>query len=167
RFPAALEPPLGRFGRASGKRDAAAPDSDRALDPASTDFDRSIRLPPPPRPRVRIGEMLIDPWAHRHADFGRERRRRLISEIDHAARASARPRIRRHSSTKRERSRSLVCGPKLTRTTHSAISGATPMAARTRLCFMLPDEQALPAETEMPARSNWTSWLALGTPGMA
>ena len=41
------------------------------------------------------------------------------------------------------------------------------MAASTRLAFMLPDEQALPADTEMPARSSWTSWLALATPGMA
>ena len=41
------------------------------------------------------------------------------------------------------------------------------MAASTRLGFMLPDEQALPADTEMPARSNCTSWLALGTPGIA
>ena len=32
---------------------------------------------------------------------------------------------------------------------------------------MLPEEQALPAETEIPARSSWTSWLALATPGIA
>ncbi len=42
-----------------------------------------------------------------------------------------------------------------------------PMASSTRLGFMLPDEQALPADTAMPARSNWTNWLALATPGIA
>ena len=47
-----------------------------------------------------------------------------------------------------------------------ASSAGTPIAASTRLGFMLPDEQALPADTEMPARSSCTSWLALATPGM-
>ena len=60
-----------------------------------------------------------------------------------------------------------MCGPKLTRMTVAAISVATPIASRTWLGFMLPDEQALPAETAIPARSNWTSWLALDRPGMA
>jgi hypothetical protein len=54
-------------------------------------------------------------------------------------------------------SASLVDGPKLTRMTVLATSGLKPMAPRTRLGLMLPDEQALPADTEMPARSSWTS----------
>jgi hypothetical protein len=41
------------------------------------------------------------------------------------------------------------------------------MASTTRLGFMLPDEQALPAETDIAARSNCTNWLALATPGIA
>jgi hypothetical protein len=46
-------------------------------------------------------------------------------------------------------------------------SAGRPIASRTRLGFMLPDEQALPADTAIPARSNWTSWLELATPGIA
>ena len=57
--------------------------------------------------------------------------------------------------------------PDFTRITDAATSSRTCIAPRTRLGFMLPDEQALPAETEMPARSSCTSWLALATPGMA
>ena len=75
--------------------------------------------------------------------------------------------IRRHSSRKRSTSLSEVEGPKLTRMTVDAISSGMRIAVRTRLGFMLPDEQALPAETEMPARSSWTSWLALATSGIA
>ena len=80
---------------------------------------------------------------------------------------AARLAIRRHSAMKRSTSASLVEGPKLTRMTHSASDGSTPIAASTRLAFMLPLEQALPAEIAIPARSNWTNWLALVTPGIA
>ena len=45
------------------------------------------------------------------------------------------------------------------------MSGATPIAASTLLAFILPLEQALPAPTAKPARSNWTSWLAWSAPG--
>ena len=46
--------------------------------------------------------------------------------------------------------------------------GRRPSRRAPRLAFMLARlEQALPAETAIPARSNWTSWLALVTPGMA
>jgi hypothetical protein len=76
-------------------------------------------------------------------------------------------RIERHSERKRSISASLVAGPKLTRMAEAAMSGATTIAVSTRLGFMLPDEQALPAETEMPARSSCTNWLALATAGMA
>src|SRR5437868_12607778 len=41
-----------------------------------------------------------------------------------------------------------------------------PKAVNARLGFMLPDEQALPAEIEMPAESNRTSWAAALSPGM-
>jgi hypothetical protein len=50
--------------------------------------------------------------------------------------------------------------------TDAAISLGTPIAASTLLGFMLPDEQALPAETEIPARSSCTSWLELSSLGI-
>src|SRR5690348_15858493 len=116
---------------------------------------------------MRVGELLLDPRLHRLAHVGRNGRRRLLVEVDHAARAFARLAIFRHSEKKRSTSCSLVVGPKLTRITEPATSAGTPIAASTRLGFMLPDEQALPAETEMPARSSWTSWVALATPFIA
>jgi hypothetical protein len=64
-------------------------------------------------------------------------------------------------------SASVVLAPKLTLMVEAATSGAIPMAASTWLGFIDPDEQALPALTEMPARSSWTSWLAELTPGIA
>ena len=64
-------------------------------------------------------------------------------------------------------SRSLVSGPKLTRMVEPASSAETPIAASTWLGFMLPDEQALPADTEIQARSSCTSWLVLAMPGVA
>ena len=63
-------------------------------------------------------------------------------------------------------SASVVLAPKLTRIVASASSLATPIAARTWLDFIDPDEQALPALIEIPARSNWTSWLAALTPAL-
>src|ERR1700754_646097 len=106
---------------------------------------------------MRVGEFLLDPRTHRFGDFRRDRRSGLIVEVDHAASALARPLMRRHSVVNLSTSRSSVVGPKLTRMTEAAVSCGTPIAARTRLGFMLPDEQALPAETEIPARSSWTS----------
>src|SRR5689334_13868918 len=116
---------------------------------------------------MRICELFRDPGLHGIRNLRRDRRRCLVIEVDHAARAEPRSAIRRHSLTKRSMSDSTVCGPKLTRTTDVAISCAMPMADRTRLAFMLPDEQALPADTEIPARSSCTSWLELVTPGIA
>ena len=46
-----------------------------------------------------------------------------------------------------------------------ATSAASAIDASTALAFILPDEQALPAETAIPARSNWTSSDALGRAG--
>ena len=59
-----------------------------------------------------------------------------------------------------------VVAPKLTRTTSRAAAGSQPIAARTWLGLTLPDEQALPAETAIPARSKAISCAAAGTPGM-
>src|SRR4051812_42291722 len=106
---------------------------------------------------MRIGEIVVDPRLHRLHDFGRHRRRRLVIEVDHAAFAWPWSRMRRHSAMKRTMSFSIVSGPKLTRITQAAISGAMFIAWSTRLAFMLPEEQALPAEIAMPARSKWTS----------
>ena len=93
---------------------------------------------------------------HRLGHFGRNRRRRLIIEVDHA------PRFARGSRCAAIRREAVDFGlarlwPEADAEDQPAISGGTPIAARTRLGFMLPDEQALPAETAMPARSNWTS----------
>src|SRR6476659_4873728 len=115
---------------------------------------------------MRIGELLLDPGLHRFGNFGRNGRTCLIIEVDHAACALPRLAILRHSPTKRAMSASLVDGPKLTRMTDDAISSGTAIAARTRLGFMLPDEQALPADTAMPARSSCTRWLELAMPGI-
>src|SRR3954452_9150255 len=101
-----------------------------------------------------VREFLLDPGLHRLRRFGRNGSGRLVIEIDHAACALARAAILRHSPRKRSMSSSLVDGPKLTRMTQEAISSGTPIAERARLGFMLPEEQALPAETEMPARSS-------------
>src|SRR6185369_132956 len=159
--------PVERFGGTSGEGDAPALQAHRALNLLAGDFDRGFSLAAPARGGVRVGKLLLDPRLHRLRDFWRERGCRLVIEVDHAAAALARPAMRRHSAVNRSISASLVLGPKLTRITDAATSSGTPIAASTRLGFMLPDEQALPAETEMPARSSCTSWLALAAPGIA
>src|SRR5690348_17060964 len=114
---------------------------------------------------MRIGELLLDPRLHRPADFRGKRSGSLVVEVDHAA--LARAAMRCHSARKRSTSASLVSGPKLMRRKLAATSGGTSIAARTWLAFMAPDEQALPAETAIPARSNWTRSDALAAPGIA
>src|SRR6476646_5523069 len=116
---------------------------------------------------MRIRELFRDPGLHCPDDLRSDRRRRLIVEVDHAASALERLRIRRHSPRNRSTSASLVFGPKLTRMKPPAISAGTFIAARTSLDFILPDEQALPAETEIPARSSWTSSAAFDAPDSA
>src|SRR5918993_1680633 len=116
---------------------------------------------------MRVRKLLRDPRLHGRRHLRRDGSSRLIVQVDHAALEAARSRMRRHSAPKRSTSSSLVSGPKLTRIAQLATSVGTPMASRTRLGFMLPDEQALPAEIAIPARSNCTSWLALATPGIA
>src|SRR3546814_2152906 len=119
--------------------------------------------PAEPVGAVRIGELVAQQRDHRIEDFGRERRRRLIVEIDgHRARSA----ISVQAATKRYTSASLVSGPKLTRTTSPARASYQPMARRTWRVLSEPAEQALPAETEMPARSNWISWARAERPGM-
>src|SRR6476646_6787826 len=114
-----------------------------------------------------IGELLLDPGPHRFGNFGRNRRTCLVIEVDHAACALPRLAILRHSTRKRSMSASFVDGPKLTRMTEEATPSGTCIEAKTRLGFMLPEEQALPADTEMPARSSCTSCAALAMPGIA
>src|SRR5579864_4609120 len=114
---------------------------------------------------MRIGKPLLDPGLHRPRRFGRDGRCRLVIEVDHAALAAVRSEIRCHSARKRSTSAWLVWGPKLMRRYPPAISAGTPIASRTALLFIAPDEQALPAETAIPARSNWTSSDALAAPG--
>ena len=63
---------------------------DRPIDLLARDLDRSRGLVPPVRGRVRIGELLGDPRLHRLGHFGRDWRRRLIVEVDHAASTCAR-----------------------------------------------------------------------------
>src|SRR6185312_16939883 len=99
---------------------------------------------------MRVGEFLLDPSHHRVRHFGRDRRSRLVIEVDHAAFAEARPAICRHSERKVSTSTSVESGPKLRRRKPPAISAGTPIASSTSLFFILPDEQALPAETAIP-----------------
>ena len=56
----------------------------------------------------------------------------------------------------------LVDGPKLIRRKLDAISGSSCIALRTWLSFIAPLEQALPAETAIPARSSCIIWAAAG-----
>ena len=164
----ALDRPVDRFGRAAGEGEAALVRPIAVSDPVARDLDRRRGLAPPARRAVRVGELLLDPRPHRRRDFGRDRRRRLIIEIDHAALGRSRSAMRRHSARKASTSASLVCGPKLMRRIAAGdIVAATPIAASTWLAFILPDEQALPADTAIPARSSWTSSAALDAPGSA
>src|SRR6476469_2976527 len=101
-----------------------------------------------------IGELVFEPGFHRLRHLGRNRRDRLVLEVNHAAPADARPATRCHSLRKATVSASLVEGPKLMRRKPAATSCRTPIAARTSLFFIFPEEQALPAETAIPARSN-------------
>src|SRR5205085_10048867 len=79
----------------------------------------------------------------------------------------ARDAIRSHSVRNRSTSASLVAGPKLTRIVAPAMSDGTCIATSTALPFIAPDEQALPIDTAIPARSNWTSSDAFEAPGRA
>ena len=81
--------------------------ADRLLDLLARDLDRRRGLVAPARRRMRVGELLLDPGLHRLGDFGRDGRRRLIIEVDHAASRLARLAIRRHSARKRSTSASL------------------------------------------------------------
>src|SRR6185437_16113200 len=89
----------------------------------------------------------------------------------HDAHAALRCRARRWSpvqvSTKCSISAAVVVQPKLTRIVASAIAGSRPIAARTWLGPTLPDEQAAPALTITPARSNAITWVSAGIPGIA
>src|SRR5881392_2396728 len=98
---------------------------------------------------MRICKLLLDPGLHRPRHFGRYGRCRLVIEVDHAALAAFGSEIRCHSIRKRSTSASLVWGPKLMRRNPAAISAGTPIASRTALFFIAPDEQALPADTAM------------------
>src|SRR5690242_6837968 len=114
-----------------------------------------------------IGELFNDPRFHRRGRFWSNWRRRLIIEIDHAAALLARSLMERHSAANLATSSAVVRGPKLTRMTLPASSAGTCITWSTRLAFMLPDEQALPAEIARPTRSNCANWLALATFGIA
>ena len=156
--------PVERFGRAGGEGEAAASQAERLLDPVAGHFDRRGRLAAPAR--RADADWRISP---RSTDASpRPPRARPASSPDNrdrSCRALSRTAIRRHSARKASTSASVVSGPKLMRRNPPAISGSTPIAASTALSFILPDEQALPAETAMPARSNWTSSEALDAPG--
>ena len=155
-----LERPVERLGRAAGEGDAAALQADRLLDLLARDLDRRLGLTAPARRRVRIGEFLLDPRLHRlrrlrarpassPGNRGRSCGLRLGTAGDLAPLAEeavdvglARRRAEADADDSRRQSRP-----------------GRPSPRARRLGFMLPDEQALPAETEMPARSSWTSWL--------
>src|SRR5690242_10053702 len=116
--------------------------------------------------RMRVGVLALEPGQHRGERLERERRGRLVIEIGHAAKLRVSRAIWRQAWMKRVTSASPVVRPKLTRTTSREAASAQPIAASTWLGFMLPDEQAEPAETEMPARSKRISCAAAAVPGM-
>ena len=62
-------------------------------------------------------------------------------------------------------SRSVELGPRLMRMAARAISGASPIAARTWLAPTLPDEHAAPALTAMPSRSRAMTSVSALAPG--
>src|SRR5258708_5930605 len=160
-FDGPFERPVDRFGPAARESHAAALEADRFFYLLARDFDRGLRFAAPARWRMGVGEFLLDTRLHRLCDFGRDRRRGLVIEADQAALAAVCSAMLCHSTRKRSTSASLVSGPKLIRTKLPAMSGATSIAARTRLCFIAPADQALPDDTAIPARSSCTSKNAL------
>src|SRR5271166_562038 len=68
---------------------------------------------------------------------------------------------------KKSTSPSLVAGPRLTRMAPSARAVGTPIAARTGEADTLPDEQADPEETAIPARSRAIKAVSALAPGTA
>src|SRR5918992_1604924 len=91
----------------------------------------------------------------------------------HAGRATASVAVRRvrtysrpQASTRWSTSSGVLAQPRLTRIALAASSGSTPIAARTWDGPTLPDEQAEPVLTAMPARSSSISWVWLLTPGI-
>jgi hypothetical protein len=72
-----------------------------------------------------------------------------------------------HTSQNRSTSARVVVQPKLTRIVRSARSSARPIAVRTWLRFIVPDEQAEPWLTAMPAMSNRINWAWAERRGMA
>ena len=60
-----------------------------------------------------------------------------------------------------------LCQPTLTRIAVPASAGGTPIAARTCERPTLPDEQAAPALTAMPARSSAMTWTSFAVPAVA
>src|SRR5436190_23190579 len=71
------------------------------------------------------------------------------------------------ASIKRSISDSVVLGPRLTRTPARARCGGTPMAASTCDGWTLPEEQAAPADTATPSRSNAMTAVSAFIPGTA
>src|SRR5687768_11207267 len=96
-------------------------------------LDRGRRLAAPARWRVRVSELLLDPRPHCRGHFRRDRGRRLVVEVDHAARW--RDAIRCHSARNASTSASLVDGPKLIRRKLDAMAGSTCIAFKTWLSF--------------------------------
>ncbi len=84
-----------------------------------------------------------------------------------AARLRRRASVVSHASRKASMSRAVVVGPVLTRRVQRARSSGTPMAASTWLAATLPDEQAEPELTAMPARSSDISEVSAAIPGVA
>src|SRR5262249_34248045 len=141
--------------------------------------------------RMGIAKLLGEVGQHR-LDHPRIRRgRRLIVEVDRRRRpvlagllrdllrlqvhvhvtstvvSSGSQLFRRHRLQvvmKRSISSAAFFQPRLTRIAEAAISGATPMAARTFDGLSLPEEQAAPALTAIPARSRTITWVSAGTP---
>src|SRR5690606_444867 len=90
-------------------------------------------------------------------------------DFNHAAGAAAvlvasRAASDRHAARHRSLSAASLCQPRLTRIADPASAGSIFMAASTCERPTLPDEQAEPALTAMPARSSAITWTSLASP---
>src|SRR3546814_659075 len=161
--------PIDRLGRAAGEEHALGLLVQYRCDLCAGHLHRRIGFAPVTMRRMGIAEAILQIGHHSGSRFGRERRCCLIIEVDrtsHAASTLALICNSRHAARKQSISAMQVCGANETRMTSRATSGSSPIAASTWLGFIEPDEQAAPADTAIPARSKWMSWVAAGTPAM-
>jgi hypothetical protein len=164
----ALQRPVQRLGGAGGEVEAALPcrraKSRRHL--LARVLHGSGGLAAEAVGAMGVGEFVVEPRAHRGRRLGSERGGGLIVEVDRASCGSlalSQPLPGGGESV------DFGCGGlRAEADAHHFARGASvhPIAVSTWLTFIVPEEQALPADTAMPARSNWMSCASEETPGM-